>query len=59
MADAQITRLLQGDAADSERLLELVYQQLRRIAQQKNWPILELGESSSNFPTFLRPAKAL
>src|SRR5436190_19606031 len=32
---------------------------LRRIAQQKNWPILELGESSSNFPTFLRPAKAL
>jgi phosphoserine phosphatase len=32
---------------------------LRRIAQQKKWPILELREASSNFPTFLRPAKAL
>jgi HAD superfamily hydrolase (TIGR01490 family) len=32
---------------------------LRRIAQQKNWPILELRESSSKFPPFLRAAKVL
>jgi HAD superfamily hydrolase (TIGR01490 family) len=32
---------------------------LRRVAQQKNWPILELRERSSKFPPFLRPAKAI
>jgi HAD superfamily hydrolase (TIGR01490 family) len=32
---------------------------LRRVALQKNWPILELRETSSNFPPFLRAAKAL
>src|ERR1041385_2840696 len=32
---------------------------LRRIALQKNWPILELRESSSTFPPFLRAAKVL
>src|SRR6476660_4394228 len=32
---------------------------LRRIALKSNWPILELRESSSTFPPFLRPAKAL
>jgi HAD superfamily hydrolase (TIGR01490 family) len=32
---------------------------LRRIAIQKNWPILELRETASNFPPFLRAAKAL
>src|ERR1051326_3033510 len=32
---------------------------LRRVAQQKNWPILDLGETSSTFPPFLRPAKAV
>ena len=32
---------------------------LRRVALQNSWPILELREDSSNFPTFLRPAKAL
>jgi len=32
---------------------------LRRIAQEKNWPILELKEASSKFPPFLRPAKVL
>ena len=32
---------------------------LRRIALRNNWPILELRESSSNFPPFLRPAKVL
>jgi HAD superfamily hydrolase (TIGR01490 family) len=32
---------------------------LRRIAQQKHWPIVELGEESSAFPPFLRPAKVL
>jgi HAD superfamily hydrolase (TIGR01490 family) len=31
---------------------------LRRIARRKNWPILELGESTSKFPPFLRAAKA-
>jgi HAD superfamily hydrolase (TIGR01490 family) len=31
---------------------------LRRIAVEKNWPILELRESSSNLPPFLRTAKA-
>jgi phosphoserine phosphatase len=31
---------------------------LRRNALEKNWPILELGESSSNFPPFLTAAKA-
>jgi len=32
---------------------------LRRVAQEKNWPILELRETSSQFPPFLTPAKAL
>jgi len=32
---------------------------LRRIALQNHWPILELRETSSKFPPFLRPAKAL
>jgi HAD superfamily hydrolase (TIGR01490 family) len=32
---------------------------LRRVALEKNWPILELRETSSKFPPFLRPAKAL
>jgi HAD superfamily hydrolase (TIGR01490 family) len=32
---------------------------LRRVALQKDWPILELRETSSNFPPFLRAAKAL
>jgi HAD superfamily hydrolase (TIGR01490 family) len=32
---------------------------LRRVALQRNWPILELREMSSNFPPFLKPAKAL
>jgi HAD superfamily hydrolase (TIGR01490 family) len=31
---------------------------LRRIAIEKGWPILELRESSTSFPPFLRPAKA-
>jgi HAD superfamily hydrolase (TIGR01490 family) len=31
---------------------------LRRVAIEKHWPILELGESSSNFPPFLTAAKA-
>ena len=31
---------------------------LRRIALEKNWPILELRESSSTFPPFLKAAKA-
>lgn len=31
---------------------------LRRIAMEKNWPILELRETSSNFPPFLNVAKA-
>jgi HAD superfamily hydrolase (TIGR01490 family) len=31
---------------------------LRRIAQRNNWPILELGESTSMLPPFLRAAKA-
>ena len=30
---------------------------LRRVALEKNWPILELRESSSNFPPFLTAAK--
>jgi HAD superfamily hydrolase (TIGR01490 family) len=30
---------------------------LRRVALEKNWPILELRESSSNFPPFLTVAK--
>jgi HAD superfamily hydrolase (TIGR01490 family) len=30
---------------------------LRRIALQKNWPILELREASSKFPPFLQTAK--
>jgi HAD superfamily hydrolase (TIGR01490 family) len=32
---------------------------LRRVAQEKNWPILELRETSSKFPPFLTPAKVL
>jgi HAD superfamily hydrolase (TIGR01490 family) len=32
---------------------------LRRIAMQKNWPVLELRESSSALPPFLSTAKAL
>src|SRR5438105_2722148 len=32
---------------------------LRRLALQNNWPILELRESSSTFPPFLRAAKVL
>jgi HAD superfamily hydrolase (TIGR01490 family) len=32
---------------------------LRRIAMERQWPILELRESSSNFPPFLTTAKAL
>jgi len=32
---------------------------LRRVALQKGWPILELRESVSKFPPFLRPAKVL
>jgi phosphoserine phosphatase len=32
---------------------------LRRVALQKSWPILELRETSSSFPPFLKPAKAL
>jgi len=31
---------------------------LRRVALQRNWPILELREASSTFPPFLKPAKA-
>jgi len=31
---------------------------LRRIAQERQWPILELRETSSKFPPFLSPAKA-
>jgi HAD superfamily hydrolase (TIGR01490 family) len=30
---------------------------LRRVALEKNWPVLELRESSSNFPPFLTAAK--
>jgi phosphoserine phosphatase len=30
---------------------------LRRVALDKKWPILELGETPSKFPPFLRPAK--
>jgi phosphoserine phosphatase len=32
---------------------------LRRVALDKDWPILELREMSTKFPPFLRPAKAL
>jgi HAD superfamily hydrolase (TIGR01490 family) len=32
---------------------------LRRIAVEKNWPILELREIDSKLPPFLRPAKVL
>ncbi|MBI4471668.1 MAG: HAD-IB family hydrolase [Acidobacteria bacterium] len=32
---------------------------LRRIAAQKDWPILELREPSTSLPPFLRPAKVL
>jgi HAD superfamily hydrolase (TIGR01490 family) len=32
---------------------------LRRVAQEKHWPILELRETSSKFPPFLTPAKVL
>ncbi len=32
---------------------------LRRVALQRNWPILELRETPSNLPPFLRPAKVL
>src|SRR2546426_8933985 len=32
---------------------------LRRIALQRHWPILELRETSSNLPPFLRTARAL
>ena len=37
MSESEVTRLLRGglDGADSARLLNLVYQQLRRIAQQR------------------------
>jgi hypothetical protein len=35
MAETQVTRLLNGEAADSGRLLEVVYDQLRGIAQQR------------------------
>jgi HAD superfamily hydrolase (TIGR01490 family) len=31
---------------------------LRRVALKNNWPILELRETSSDFPTFLNTAKA-
>ena len=31
---------------------------LRRVAQQKNWPILELHETSPSFPPFLRPSES-
>ena len=30
---------------------------LRRVAMEKNWPILELRETSTNFPPFLSVAK--
>jgi HAD superfamily hydrolase (TIGR01490 family) len=30
---------------------------LRRVALEKNWPVLELRENSSNFPPFLTAAK--
>lgn len=32
---------------------------LRRIAVRNNWPIIELGKTSSTFPPFLTPAKVL
>ncbi len=32
---------------------------LRRVALQKHWPILELRETSSELPPFLRAAKVL
>lgn len=32
---------------------------LRRIAVEKNWPILELGENSTTLPPFLTTARAL
>src|SRR5262249_21594543 len=32
---------------------------LRRVALQRNWPILELRETSSSFPPFLKTVKAL
>jgi phosphoserine phosphatase len=32
---------------------------LRRVALEKDWPILELRENNSKFPPFLRTAKAL
>src|SRR5262249_2247620 len=32
---------------------------LRRVALQRNWPILELRETSSSFPPFLKTIKAL
>ena len=32
---------------------------LRRIALQKDWPILELREPSAQFPSFLPPAKVV
>jgi len=32
---------------------------LRRIALERNWPILELRENSSTFPPFLKTVKAL
>ena len=35
MAETQVTRLLNGEAADAGRLLEVVYEQLRAIAQQR------------------------
>ena len=35
MAETPVTRLLNGEAADSGRLLEVVYDQLRGIAQQR------------------------
>lgn len=53
-------------SADFPMLSEVGYpvatnptRRLRRIALEKNWPILELKDSPSDFPTFLRPAKAL
>lgn len=32
---------------------------LRRVALQKNWPVLELREASPRFPAFLKPAKVI
>ncbi len=32
---------------------------LRRVAQQKRWPILELREASPSYPSFLKPANSV